>query len=100
MKKKKIKFLKNFLNSKIPGDKKFKMPKFSSAVSIEEFLYEVEKDPILKKKIRKLIDIALSSKAKTIEKIYLKLENILYFLIICKYYSSKIVLKKLKNFNR
>ena len=100
MKKKKINFLKNFLNSKIPGDKKFKMPKFSNAVRIEKFLYEVEKNPILKKKTSKLLDIALGSKVKNIENIYLKLENILYFLIICNYYSSKIVLKKLKNFHR
>ena len=100
--KKKIQFFKSFLDEKIPQSKKFKMPKFSNAVDIKNFISEIYKDLKLKK-----ITYQLKIK-KNNSKLLAKLEKHSSFLIICSYYSSPIVLKRLarykisrlKNFNR
>ena len=84
------------------------MPKFSNAVDIKNFISEIYKDLKLKKITDQIMINEKLKIKKNNSKLLAKLEKHSSFLIICSYYSSPIVLKRLarykisrlKNFNR
>ena len=96
--KKKIQFFKKFLDTLIPESKKFRMPKFSKAVDIKNFIREIYTDLQLKKTLDRIMINQKFKFKKNNSRLITKLEKYLSFMIICKYYSSPIVLKKLTKY--